>query len=90
MEPLNNGQTCWRKKIEEALAQNGEGWGDIVESTLTESQLDERFGGGFGNHEGCAFTLWTINRVYFPVEYDGSESVASVPRNPCSEATEHI
>lgn len=34
-----------------------------------------------------AFTIWTSDRVYFPVQYDGMGWVGSVPRNPCDEAT---
>lgn len=52
--------------------------------------LDRKFDPGWGGTEGNAFTAWTEKRVYFPACYDGSEWVASVPRHPCDEATEHI
>lgn len=52
--------------------------------------LDHQFHDGYGGEEGLPFTLWTKERVYFPVVYDGSEWVASVPRNPNGEATEHV
>lgn len=52
--------------------------------------LDREFDNGYGGAEGMPFTLWTEERVYFPVVYDGAEWVASVPRNPCDEATDHV
>lgn len=48
------------------------------------------FDSGCGGVEGDAFTVWTANRVYFPAQYDGAEWCASVPRNPCDEATQHV
>jgi hypothetical protein len=33
--------------------------------------------------------MWTKDFVYFPHEYDGSESVQSVPRNPNGVAIIH-
>lgn len=32
------------------------------------------------------FTIWTANRVYFPLTYDGWDSVGSAPRQPSDEA----
>lgn len=52
--------------------------------------LDHQFADGYGSTEGLPFTLWTVKRVYFPVCYDGSEWVESVPREPNGEATEHV
>ena len=52
--------------------------------------LGRKFDDGYGGPEGCWFTVWTTNRVYFPTVYDGAESVRSVPRNPCEEATPHV
>ena len=64
--------------IEEAKSRAGDAW------------LDAKFDSGYGIQEGCFFTLWTKTRVYFPVCYDGSESVGSAPRDPCSEACKHV
>lgn len=54
--------------------------------------LAREFDSGFGGEEGYGFTLWTSARVYFPVCYDGAESVASVPRNPANPPayTRHV
>jgi len=82
--------TTWSRELIEALAGNGETWEDVIETTLTQEEMYSEFDDGFGLAEGCPFTLWTNEYVYFPVQYDGSEWVASVPRNPCNEPTQHI
>ena len=82
--------TTWRKLITESMRDVGESWDDVAQCTLSDVQLDRQFDCGFGGEEGAAFTLWTKERVYFPVCYDGSEWVDSVPRNPCGEATSHV
>ena len=73
-----------------ALAENGETLADIESTTLTEAEMNKKFDAGYGAVEGCEFTVWTRNRVYFPVEYDGAESVGSVSRNPDGKRTPHI
>lgn len=73
----------------ETLAEHGESWDDVESHTFAENQLDTLFDDGYGLSEGCAFTLWTKNRVYFPIVYDGSEWAASVARNPDGKPTEH-
>lgn len=52
--------------------------------------LDYEFDDGYGGTEGPSFTAWSENYVYFPACYDGSEWIATVPRNPINIATEHI
>jgi hypothetical protein len=82
--------STWRKEIQEALEENGEGWGDIESITLNEYELDIVFDSGYGGTEGKPFTVWTKNRVYFPAVYDGAEWVAFVSRNPDDKPTEHV
>lgn len=65
-------------------------WDNVVKCTLSNEELELPFDSGYGCINGKPFTLWTQTRVYFPVVYDGSEWVASVPRNPCDEACEHV
>ena len=80
----------WQELITDEMDRKGESWADVVRSTLTNRELAVKFNKGFGLSEGAPFTLWTKNRVYFPVVYDGLEWVGSVPRDPCDEATEHM
>jgi hypothetical protein len=75
--------------IDEAF-KDGDKWDTVIASTLSDKELDAEFNNGFGGSEGKPFTLWTENRVYFPVVYDGAEWVGSVPRNPSHEATSHV
>lgn len=63
---------------------------DAESCTLTDEELDVEFYAGFGSPNGKRFTLWTKNKVYFPVCYDGAESVECVSRNPDGKPTEHV
>lgn len=82
--------TTWKKMLTEAMASNDECWDDVAGHTPLGMNFDEEFDAAWGYAEGQAFTLWTEQRVYFPVEYDGSEWVESVPRNPCDKPARHI
>jgi hypothetical protein len=80
----------WKELIQEEMEQQGETFEDVVECTLTDEELLVEFDSGFGWGEGAPFTLWTTNRVYFPVVYDGAEWVGSVSRNPDGKPTYHL
>lgn len=80
----------WRKLITEQMALCGEGWSDVVSSTLSGDELNKEFDSGYGGSDGQPFTLWTEKRVYFPVVYDGAEWVGSVSRNPDGKPTGHM
>jgi len=82
--------TTWRILITEVMGFVGDTWGDVVFCTLSDSKLDIVFNDGYGECEGLPFTLWTTKHVYFPVCYDGSESVDCVSRNPNWEAKRHV
>ena len=79
----------WYKMLEDEFALNGDVFADMI-CTRTEDELKEEFDPGYGREEGKPFTAWGEKYVYFPVCYDGSEWVSSVPRNPCSLHTCHI
>ena len=78
----------WRKEFREAFKETGDGFDDIV-TTMSDEDMDKEFDAGYGGEEGCPFTAWSDNWVYFPVCYDGSEWVGYVRRNPCDEKTGH-
>jgi len=82
--------TCWKALILEALSDVDETPADIIASTFKSGENELMFYPGYGRPEGIPFTLWTHKRVYFPVQYDGSEWVTSVPRDPCEEVTSHV
>lgn len=80
----------WAEDLALAMEKYGETWQDVVSHTFTAEQLHERFDHGYGAAKGSPFTVWTKGRVYFPWQYDGSEGVASVSRNPDGKATDHV
>ena len=73
--------TTWRKEIADAMGFHGETWDDVVSCVILDGDWDKEFDDGFGLSEGSSFTVWTANRVYFPVTYDGSESVGDAGRS---------
>ena len=82
--------STWKEMIECAMNENGESWCDVESSTMTEDEMNNEFDAGCSaSIEGCPFTIWTKNRVYFPICYDGVEWVGSVSRNPDGKPTEH-
>ena len=83
-------ETSWRHELERAFAGTGDSWGDVESMTLSDDALSRRFHAGWGCTDGEPFTLWTRRFVYFPWQYDGSQSVAWVSRNPDGIATEPI
>lgn len=82
--------TTWRKEITKYLKLNGETWNDVVSHTFKDCELECEFDSVYGGSTGMAFTLWTKERVYFPVIYDGSEWIESVSRNPDGIPTSHV
>ena len=82
--------TNWKELIEYDMKFHNETFDDVVECTLTEEQLMKQFDCGYGGTEGEPFTVWTTNRVYFPICYDGAEWVESVSRNPDGKSTHHF
>lgn len=82
--------TTWTELLTKTLKHYNETLSDVIACTLSETEMNEEFDDGFGLYEGKPFTAWTTNRVYFPEGYDGAEDVASVPRNPCDESTNHV
>lgn len=80
----------WKDMLIKCMSYNGETWKDVVSCTLSEELLNQKFDSGHGSIEGKPFTLWTNERVYFPVCYDGAEWVRSASRNPDGKPTYHV
>jgi hypothetical protein len=77
--------------IQAEMAIVGESVDDICDWRIAPGHtFEDEFYAGYGSSRGAPFTLWTMARVYFPVTYDGKESVKSVPRDPCDELTDHV
>jgi len=82
--------TTWRTLLIDAMASHEETMLDIVSSTMTAEQMDVEFDNGYGTEEGIPFTVWTHNRVYFPICYDGAEWVGSASRATDGVPTRHM
>lgn len=77
----------WRKMLETARHDDASA---VVAVAPSEDVLDVEFDDGYGGSEGPPVLIWTEQRVYFPVVYDGAEWLGSAPRNPTSEGQEHV
>lgn len=75
----------WGKEIDKARGDE-----PLVACTLSSEAAVKEFDEGFGGdiEDAEPFTAWSQTRVFFPVVYDGSLWVGSVPRDPCDEVTE--
>lgn len=81
--------TTWRKRFEEER-ENEEDASPVVAVAPDEATLDVEFDAGYGGENGRPVLIWTEQRVYFPVCYDGSEWIGSAPRNPTTEGQGHV
>ncbi|MDP2371897.1 hypothetical protein [Rhodoferax sp.] len=79
----------WKTMLDRALKENGESWADVDSNTMFEHDMTNEFDAGYGGVRGCPFTVWTKTSVYFPLCYDGAESVGRVSRNPDGKPTGH-
>lgn len=80
----------WRYLIGNELFYKNESWDDVIAVAPSEDVLDIEFDDGYGGSEGQDFLVWTKEHVYFPVVYDGAESVGSAPRNPQTQGQPHV
>ena len=92
----------WQDMLDVALTNNNESKDDIVMANISTptdewdtdhddygvaASFDRQFHSGFGGTEGDYFTVWTNDWVYFPICYDGAESVGRIRRNPTKDYT---
>ena len=83
--------TTWRKLLEEEFQIQNDSWKNIVMMAPSDGKwLDYYFDNDSNVIEGVPFTVWTKNRVYFPLSFDGSEWVGSVSKIPNGIATAHL
>lgn len=84
-----DGLTTWRDELAAARQANGDTT-PIAGVAPSADVLDEAFDDGFGRAYGPDVLIWTATHVYFPVTYDGAESLGSAPRNPRREPQHHV
>lgn len=78
----------WYEMLKEKMEDDGEDFEKRI-CTLDETALRVEFDSSVGSIEGAKFTAWGEKWVYFPLMYDGSESVGHAPRYPCGIAMRH-
>jgi hypothetical protein len=81
--------TTWREELKAAMHSASDP-GPVVAVAPDEAALDVTFDDGYGGSEGPSVLIWTEQRVYFPVTYDGSEWLGSAPRNPQASGQKHV
>ena len=81
--------TTWRQLFDYAR-RDASDTSPVVQVAPNESVLDVEFDDGYGISEGPDVLVWTEDRVYFPVVYDGSEWLESAPRNPTTDGQGHV
>ena len=78
----------WKELFQDAFVQTKDKWDDL-KTTFKNGEENTDFNPGYGRENGCHFTAWSKDYVYFPICYDGSEWVGHVARNPCDIKHEH-
>lgn len=84
---MDRDRITWRKAF---AAERGGDLTPVVAVAPGEATLDIGFYSGYGISEGPNILIWTEERVYFPVVYDGAEWMGSAPRNPAPEGQPHV
>ena len=79
----DEGLVTWRELIQARMNYVEDSFDNVIAIEVNkEGDLDVYFDCGFVHSEAPAFTVYTRDYVYFPHEYDGSEYVMRIPRNP--------
>jgi hypothetical protein len=80
----------WYEMLKEVVKETGDTLDCVIQNcTIDFEQLTTMFDSGYGGYEGVPFTAWGEKYVYFPIGYDGAESIGHAPRNPCDESMQH-
>lgn len=88
--------TTWRKELDEARTYSEldepvtRDESEVIAVAPNDAALDVEFDDGYGGSQGPHVLIWTVDRVYFPVTYDGREWLGSAPRNPQPEGQGHV
>jgi len=83
--------TTWRQLFDDARREVSD-TSPIVQVAPNEAVLDVEFDSNSGVSEEPAVPVlvWTEDRIYFPVVYDGLEWLGSAPRNPTTDGQGHV
>lgn len=86
---MHDDMETWAEMLAATMESAGDP-GPVVAYAPGEAAFDVRFDSGYGLAGGPPVLAWTATYVYFPVVYDGSEWLASAPRNPTGEWQRHV
>lgn len=81
-------QVSWHALLAPLVARDGEDIDSLV-SSVPEEVLRRPFVRAYGTPQGEPFTAWGRAWVYFPLVYDGYETVGHAPRFPCDVRMPH-
>jgi hypothetical protein len=81
--------TTWRRQLTIEMTQEKDP-GPILALAPDDRSFDVEFDPSYGLTEGPPVLAWTERNVYFPATYDGSEWMASAPRNPQATGRTHV
>ena len=91
---MDNNDESWDDIVEVRLEDSDDSYDDWIIEKFIDGDgwwYDVEFYNGHGGREGIAFGIWTKDWIYFPIEYDGSEGVKSLPLHPSlSFSPKHI
>jgi len=79
----------WRHALTYRM-EDDDDLGPVIAYAPDEAAFDVPFDADYGRPEGPHVLAWTDTRVYFPVVYDGAESMGSAPRHPQPNGQAHI
>lgn len=84
----------WESLVREEMEKTGDNWSNIESVVPSLGVLLASYEKSYWMPDNIAFTIWTKDRVYFPVWlglYDeGCAAVRSAPRYPNNQATQMI
>jgi hypothetical protein len=80
----DDGLTTWQALLDDAR-KDAKDESPVVSVAPNPDALEVRFDDGYGSPMGGHVLIWTEERVYFPVVYDGAEWLGSAPRNPATQ-----
>lgn len=80
----------WAKALEEARTLQGDNSDLVARAPDDEAVWSREFDDDYGGRKVRPVLAWTVDRVYFPVVYDGAEWLDSAPRHPIADGEGHV
>lgn len=84
----DNGRVLYQEVIEDEDHNSFPGWADRdqvkapVEIDRDHPILDVEFDTGYGSPDTPRFVAYSVNKIFFPSQYDGATGLEVIGRNP--------